>query len=243
MQLTGIHHLTAISAKPRVKSPILHPRPRDAAGQEDGQSGRCQRLSPVLCGWTGQSRHRPDLLRFPGWPRTPRQQQHFMHGTARRRPEKPGVLERSPEAGGRSPQRSGRGRRPVDAAVRGSGGPAPDAGRRRRRRSGLALGAQPGAGRTPDPWSRSDRAQRARRRRHRTGADRGDEPAPGTPLCGARCGRRGSCLCHGAGRSCRGASCARAKGIAVGPARCRWCAPCRVSHARRPGNTIVGRNG
>ena len=149
------------------ESGVLHRPAGHASGEEDRQSGRRQRIPPVLRRRQSQSRHRPDLLRFPGRARAARHQQHLADGTAGRRRGEPRLLAGSPEEGRRRDRRGRRGRRPADAAVRRRRGPAPGAGRRRRRGSGLAMGEEQRSGGAPDSRARSDRAQCARPRAHR----------------------------------------------------------------------------
>ncbi len=64
MQLTGIHHLTAISAHAKGNLAFYTGVLGYAAGEENRQSGRCQRISPILRGRKGEPRHGSDLLRL-----------------------------------------------------------------------------------------------------------------------------------------------------------------------------------
>ena len=101
MQLTGIHHLTAISAKPRENlafyTGLLGMRLVKKTVNQDDVSA----YHLFYADGKGQSRHRSDLLRFSGRARAARHQQHLAHRLARRRREKPRLLARSPERGGR----------------------------------------------------------------------------------------------------------------------------------------------
>ena len=83
MKLTGIHHLTAVTANASGNHAFYTQRARHAAGQEDGEPGRRQRLSPVLCGRAGLARHRHHLLRLAGRARAARHAQHRPHRPAR----------------------------------------------------------------------------------------------------------------------------------------------------------------
>ena len=66
MKLEGIHHITAITGDAPAQRRLLHARPRPAAGQEERQPGRPDRLPPLLRRRAGQRRLGPDLLRVPG---------------------------------------------------------------------------------------------------------------------------------------------------------------------------------
>src|SRR5882757_5135586 len=122
------------------ESGLLYRPARHAAGEENRQSGRRQRLPSVLRRRQSQPRHRSHLLRFSGRARAARNQLDLAHRSAGRRRKDPRLLARSPEAGRRRDRRSDRGRRPADAAVRGWRGPAAGAVRRRRSGTFLAMG-------------------------------------------------------------------------------------------------------
>ena len=93
----------------------------------------------------------------------------------------------------------------------------------------------PGAGRTPDPRARSDRADRARAVAHRLRADRDHEHAPRARLCRPRCAD--PCLRDGRGKGPeqprRRTACARRQGNACRAAGRRRRPPRRVPHPRR----------
>ena len=67
MQLTGIHHLTAVTADAPGQPRLLHRHARPAAGEEDRQPGR--RVAPTTCSTPtaiGIAGHRHHLLRLAG---------------------------------------------------------------------------------------------------------------------------------------------------------------------------------
>ena len=71
MRLEGIHHITAITGDAPRQRRLLHARPRPAAGQEERQPGRPDRLPPLLRRRARQRRVGPDVLRVPGRPARP----------------------------------------------------------------------------------------------------------------------------------------------------------------------------
>ena len=140
-RLTGIHHLTAVSAH-AATTRFLHRRARHAAGEEDRQPGRCLRLPSVLRRRRSLARHRPHLLRLAGRPRAARH-----HAIVRTALRVAGARPRVVEGPARAPrdvpvgdiaERDGR----LACSIRGPRRPAPDARRRRRRRAG-ARGSAP----------------------------------------------------------------------------------------------------
>ena len=148
----------------RARQPrLLHPDARPAAGEEDRQPGRRQRLPPVLCRRARLARHRHHLLRLAGRARAARHAQHHPHRLARRRRRHarlveaalpgPGrhALARSSSAmdGSRSTSRTSRASASASSTTAG-------------RASVPSVGAQPRAGRAPDPRPRPDHHQRAR---------------------------------------------------------------------------------
>ena len=72
MKLEGIHHITAITGRRPAERRLLRRRAGPAAGEEDGQPGRPDRLPPVLRRREGRRRLRPHLLRVPRRPARPR---------------------------------------------------------------------------------------------------------------------------------------------------------------------------
>jgi catechol 2,3-dioxygenase-like lactoylglutathione lyase family enzyme len=89
MQLTGIHHLTAISAKPRENlafyTGLLGMRlVKKTVNQDD--------VSAYHLFYADGKGHRSHLLRFSGGARAPRNQQRLAHRPACRRREQPQVL-------------------------------------------------------------------------------------------------------------------------------------------------------
>ena len=97
MQLTGIHHLTAISAKPRDNlafyTGLLGMRLVKKTVNQDDVSA----YHLFYADGKAQSGHRPHLLRFSGRARAARNQLDFAHRPARRRRKDAWVLARSPE--------------------------------------------------------------------------------------------------------------------------------------------------
>ena len=136
MQLTGVHHLTAVSADAPGNKAFYTGTLGMRLVKEDRQPGRRQRLPFVLRRCAGAARHRPDILRFPDPAGTAWQQQHQPHGLTRRRRADAAMVEGSAREGRGSPRRPRRARRPPDARFRGPGRPAAEPRRRRRLRRG-----------------------------------------------------------------------------------------------------------
>ena len=198
MQLGGIHHLTAISAKPRDNlafyTGLLGMRlVKKTVNQDDVSAYH-------LFYADGKANPGTDLTFFD-FPAAPeRRGTNSISRTGLRvagektlgywrdRLKKAGAVTRDiVEVDGRLtlPFEDGEGQRLVLVDDGGSG-------------HGLAVGAQPGAGGTPDPRPRSDRADRARPVAHRVRADRGHEHAPRARV---RRPRRGDpCVRDGRGR-------------------------------------------
>ena len=129
MQLTGIHHLTAISAKPRENlafyTGLLGMRlVKKTVNQDDVSAYH-------LFYADGKANPGTDLtfFDFPAAPGAARHQQHFRYLIARRGREQPRLLAGPAAQGGRPDRRGRRGRRQADAAVRGQGRSAAGAGR------------------------------------------------------------------------------------------------------------------
>jgi catechol 2,3-dioxygenase-like lactoylglutathione lyase family enzyme len=100
MQLTGIHHLTAISAKPRENLAfyigLLGMRlVKKTVNQDDVSAYH-------LFYADGKANPGTDLLRFPGGSRAARHRQHLAHRPARRGRKQPRLVARSSETGRRS---------------------------------------------------------------------------------------------------------------------------------------------
>ncbi len=129
MQLTGIHHLTAISARPRDNlafyTGLLGMRlVKKTVNQDDVSAYH-------LFYADGKANPGTDLTFFD-FPAAPEQRgtNSISRTGLRVSGEKTlGYLARSSDAGGRRDRRCHRGRWPADAAVRGRRGPAPCAGR------------------------------------------------------------------------------------------------------------------
>ena len=66
MKLHGIHHVTCITGDAPAERRVLHRHARAAAGQEDGQPGRPDRLPPLLRRRARLGRRRHHVLRVPG---------------------------------------------------------------------------------------------------------------------------------------------------------------------------------
>ena len=62
----GIHHITLITGDAPRQRRLLRPRARAAAGEEDGQPGRPDRLPPLLRRRAGDAGRRHHVLRVPG---------------------------------------------------------------------------------------------------------------------------------------------------------------------------------
>ena len=207
MQLSGIHHLTAISAKPRENlafyTGLLGMRlVKKTVNQDDVSAYH-------LFYADGKANPGTDLtfFDFPAAPERRGTNSISRTGLRVAGEKSLGLLARSPETGRRPHRRDRRSRRQADAAVRGRRGPAAGAGRRRRQGIGLAVGTQSGAGGASNPRPRPDRADRARLVAHRARADRGHEHAPRARLCRPRCGD--PCVRDGRGRSRRRTACDR----------------------------------
>src|SRR5712675_1468877 len=122
MQPAGIHHLTAISAKPRENlafyTGLLGMRlVKKTVNQDDVSAYRL-----FYADGKANPRHRSHLLRFSGGSRAAWNQRDFTHGVARRRRSQSRLLAGSPEESRRRHRRGDRGRRPADTAVRGRRG-------------------------------------------------------------------------------------------------------------------------
>ena len=235
MQLGGIHHLTAVSAKPRDNvafyTGLLGMRlVKKTVNQDDVSAYH-------LFYADGKANPGTDLTFFD-FPAAPEQRGTNSISRTGLRVAGEKTLgywrDRLKKAGAVS-RRYRRGRRPADAAVRGRRGPAPGAGRRWRQGHGLAVGAQPGAGRAPDPRPRPDRADRAGAVAHRLRADGSDEHAPRARLCRPR--RADSRVRDGRGkgreRPRRRTARARRQGFPCRAAGRRRRPPRRVPHPRR----------
>ena len=178
MQLTGIHHLTAISA--------------DAPGNRAFYEGVLgMRLVKKTVNQDDVSAYHlfyADGLASPGtditffdWPVGARAARHAFdraHGAARRRRRDARLVARPSRrprrrSVGEIAERDGR----LTLDFEDPGGPAPQPRRRRRRGRGASLGEEPGAGGAPDPRPRADHALRPGPRADRRGADRGHEHA------------------------------------------------------------------
>ena len=164
MQLSGIHHLTAISAKPRENlafyTGLLGMRlVKKTVNQDDVSAYH-------LFYADGKANPGTDLTFFD-FPAAPeRRGTNSISRTGLRVAGEKSLgywSDRLKQAGGVT-RRDRRSRRPADAAVRGQRGPAAGADRRRRQGSGVAMGTKCGAGGASNPRPRSDRADRARSR-------------------------------------------------------------------------------
>ena len=117
MQLTGIHHLTAISAKPRENlafyTGLLGMRlVKKTVNQDDISAYH-------LFYADGKANPGTDLtfFDFPAAPERRGTNSDFAHRSARRRRSQSRLLARSPQEGRWRHRRRDRGRRPADAAV------------------------------------------------------------------------------------------------------------------------------
>ena len=245
MELTGIHHLTAVSADIRENHRFY-----------TGTLGmRLVKRSVNQDDVSAYHLFYADAVRIPGtdltffdWP-VPRERRgtRSIVRTALR------VTGRDTlewwaarfRLDGRRSGRDRRARRPADARLRGPRGPAARAGRRRRRgRRAHAVGAEPGAGRAPDPRPRPDRDERADVSADRRGADRGDEHAPGARVPASATTPRTRCTSSRWARAARTPSCTSPCSRTC-RLRGRARAACTTSRsARRPRrSTTPGRSG
>ena len=178
MQLTGIHHLTAISARPRDNlafyTGLLGMRlVKKTVNQDDVSAYH-------LFYADGEARPGTDLTFFD-FPAAPERRGTNSISRTGLRVAGEKTLEywrnRLKAAGGVTGdviEVDGRLTLPFEDGE----GQRPGAGRRRRHGNVLAMGEEPGAAKTPDPRPRPDRAHRARPCAHRVRADRGHEHAP-----------------------------------------------------------------
>src|SRR6266581_3159013 len=233
MQLTGIHHLTAISAKPRENlafyTGLLGMRlVKKTVNQDD--------VSAYHLFYADGNANPGTDLTFFDFPAAPeRRGTNSISRTGLRVAGEKSLGywgDRLKKAGGHTgevtevdgrltlPFEDGEGQRLV-LVDDGGAGPA----------SPWEKSPVPGA---PDqgPWS--DRAHRTRSRPHRAGPDRRDEHAPRARLCRA-CGAD-PCVCDGRGRSGRGAARHRECGFAGSAAGRGRRAPRRVPH---PGRSAI----
>ena len=243
MQLTGIHHLTAISA--------------DAPGNKRFYTGTMgMRMVKKTVNQDDTSAYHlfyADALARPGtdltffdWPAPP--EQRGTHSIARTGLRVAGPesftwwKERLNEAGvktGEIAERDGR----LTLDFEDPEGQRLCADRRRRRGRGLSVGEEPGAGRAPDPRARADHAQRAGPEAHRRRAHHADGHARGAHLSAP--GQRAATPCTSTrwakaapARSCT-SRCSRTCGR-----RSRARAACITSRsARRTPNTTPGPSG
>ena len=197
MQLGGIHHLTAISAKPRENlafyTGLLGMRlVKKTVNQDDVSAYH-------LFYADGKANPGTDLTFFD-FPAAPEQRgTNSISRTGLRVAGEASLgywrdrLKKSGGVAGDVVEVDGRLTLPFEDGE----GPAAGAGRRRRHWRGLAMGTQPGAGRASDPRPGSDRADRAGAVAHRLRADRGHEHAPRARLCRPR--RADPCVRDGRG--------------------------------------------
>ena len=85
MRLDGIHHVTYITGDAPRNVDFYTGTPRPAAGEEDGQPGRPDRLPPLLRRRAGQPRRRHHVLRVPGRRAGPRGRRDGAHRRLARR--------------------------------------------------------------------------------------------------------------------------------------------------------------
>ena len=124
---------------------LLHARARAAAGEEDGQPGRPDRLPPLLRGRARERGRRHHVLRVPRRPPRPRRRGHGAHGhLPRRLGGGADVLGGAPRGGGHRHHTRAR-----QAPLRGPGGARARAGglRRARRAARRASPRDPGRAR------------------------------------------------------------------------------------------------
>ena len=155
LQLGGLHHLTAITADAPGNLRFYTDDARPAAGQEDGQPGRHQRLPPVLRRRPGDARHRRHLLRLAG----------------RRASGAAPTRSRAPACGS-----------PARRASPGGATRLAERGRRRRARSPRSTAAPPSTSRTPrasaSGWSTTAAPATAHPWEREPGAGRAPDPRP-----------------------------------------------------------------
>ena len=175
MQLTGIHHLTAVTARAPRQPRLLYADARHAAGQEDRQPGRCQRLSSVLCRRAGVARQRHHLLRLAGG-----RERRGTHTITRTGLRVAGAGSARLVASSASKRAGRRARRLVErdgrahARLRGFRRPAPQSRRRwRRRRRRIRGTSSPVPAEHQIRGPRPDHHERARSEADRSGAARG----------------------------------------------------------------------
>ena len=188
MQLTGIHHLTAVTANAPGNRDFYTDTLGHAAGQEDGQPGRRLGLPPVLRRRPRHARDGHHVLRLARRPRAARDAAASSAPACASPSGQPRLLGR-PAARPRACTHAGRrrARRPADARLRGPRRPAAQPRRRRRARPPRTRGT--GAPCRPSTRSAgSGRSRSACRTSKPTdaGADAADEHAPRARVHGRR---------------------------------------------------------
>ena len=160
---SGLHHVTGISAAATANHAFYTGDARDAAGQADGQPGRCLRLPPVLT----RTRRAGPAPTSPSSTGRPGRKRHGSGSVVRTGlrvagPVRAGLVGGPPGAGGhrRAAPTSG-GRQATAWLFEDPEGQRLTAGRRRRLRRRAALVRQPRANRTPGARPRPRYPQRA----------------------------------------------------------------------------------
>ena len=84
MKLDGIHHISAMTGDAPRQPRLLHAGAGPAAGRQDGQPGRPERLPPLLRRRARHAGRRADVLRVPGPAPRPRRARGWCTASSRR---------------------------------------------------------------------------------------------------------------------------------------------------------------